>query len=442
MIARSLVTIAVSVSLLALMTGCGQTPEPPKVTAEFRSREQTEVRPPVSPPDIAPQVAQPQPEPQQTPPLPPRDIPELALPQVRTPGQDPFAVPDGTPDEIFRFIESLQFAKPAALDEKSIEEFRWKLARAVLTAADKVLAQANVATAEQMQMAVQLKMLALSMLSELGDAEAPKLLEALPAELEAAGRPDLAKTARGFVIIQQLEQSGEMTDAEVGQLADRVQKYLESGEITQADAQIALIICQILESRQLNDLLAGFHDAVAKKLASSEDEMVRQLGKMVDGMSRRANLVGKPMEVSGVTVSGEPLDWQAYQGKVVLVTFWATWCAPCRREIPALLQAYQNYHDQGFDIVAISVDDNRQDLDQFLQTNPLPWTVVFDREAPGERMAQKYGVMAIPQMILVGRDGNVVATNVRGHNLPEYLEKLIGPAGEVSAQEMTVPAIP
>jgi thiol-disulfide isomerase/thioredoxin len=180
--------------------------------------------------------------------------------------------------------------------------------------------------------------------------------------------------------------------------------------------------------RGLNDVLSQIGPDIVKQLASSEDEKLQRLSNMLEGVTRRAGLVGNPLEISGVTLAGEPLDWASYQGKVVLVTFWATWCAPCRAEIPHLLENYKDYHDRGFDIVAISVDDDREDLVNFLAQNSLPWTVLFDRDAPGEKMATKYGVFAIPQMILVGRDGKVVATGIRGHNLRPYLEKLIGPA--------------
>ncbi len=430
---------------VGVVAGCGKPAESPGPTAELRAREDQgpstskrahpELQERQNIPSGIPteELSQPQP---QAPGL-ADSLPPVPGMEVLRPGVDPFAVPDGPPDEIFKFIESLQFAKPTGFDDKSIQEFRVKLATAVLTAAEKILAQTAQATEEQRHVAVQLKMLALTMLSEMGDTNAAQILQAYPDQLEAAGQPQLARSARAMLLLSELQESGEMTDAEVAQLAERIQKYLESGSITQNDARIIFEIFQILESRGLNDILVGFHAAISKRLASSEDEVVRQVGKIVDGLSNRASLVGKPMEVTGVTVSGEPFDWSQYQGKVVLVTFWATWCAPCRREIPTLLEAYNAYHDKGFEIVAISVDDDRQALEEFLKVNHLPWTILFDREAPGEKMSEKFGVIAVPQMILVGRDGKVVTTGIRGHNLTEYLEKLIGSPAQSPEGEMT-----
>lgn len=451
------------VAAVFVVYGCGQSPqEQTAAVPELRVR-QPQVAAPATPPAGAPQEtgggisAERIPEPGTQPSIARSPGGELgqgtSVAEAGQPNQamgslplaqeeDPFVVPDGPPEQIIQFLERLERVQPSATDEASLNEFRKKLATAVLTAAEKILSQAQVATEEQLIAAVQLKIIALTILSDVGDPDAAQTLSTFLSELEASGRAELARKARFLFLVQDLRRSGEMTDAEVADLAERIQKYLQSGPVEQSDAMLVLTLCQILESRQLNDLLVGLHNALAQQLAGSEDQQVRQVGKMVEGIARRAGLVGQPMEVSGVTLSGQPLDWQSYQGKVVLVTFWATWCGPCRREIPALLEAYESYHDQGFDIVAISVDDDRRALENFLSENQLPWMVLFDQEAPGEKMADKYGVMSIPQMILVGRDGKVVATGVRGHSLPEYLNKLIGPPPAGNMNSSTPPESP
>lgn len=447
-----------------VLSGCGQSGEKKTASApELRAREpRVAVAPSSAPkssgaqPESPPATDQPQtsaPSTELSPPTSGQTAPEGRVPQEGQPAQgaspqpsaqaaDPFQVPDGPPEKIFAFLESLQNVQPSATDEASIDAFRKKLATAVLTAADKILAQSQVATEDQLTAAIQLKILALRMLGELGDSAAARTLASLPADLEAAGKPELARKVRFATIMEELQRSGEMTDAEVAQLAEKVQKYIQVGPVDKSDATLVVVLCQVLESRQLNELLIGLHKALAQQLATSQDQDLQQLGKLVEGIARRAGLVGQPMEVSGVTLNGQPLDWESYKGKVVLVTFWATWCGPCRREIPALLQAYESYHQQGFDIVAISVDDDRKALETFLQENKLPWTILFDQESPGEKMASKYGVMSIPQMILVGRDGKVVATGVRGHSLPEYLNQLIGPPASTNQDPQLPPPVP
>jgi thiol-disulfide isomerase/thioredoxin len=141
------------------------------------------------------------------------------------------------------------------------------------------------------------------------------------------------------------------------------------------------------------------------------------------------------MPVEGTTLAGKPFQIDSLQGKVVLVVFWATWCGPCRAEIPEIRAAYADYHGRGFEVISISLDREREDLDAFLKDEKLPWPVLFDSD-PQKRgfehpMAVRYGVMAIPAMVLLDRQGKGVALDPRGPNLAAELAKLLGPASTI-----------
>jgi len=85
---------------------------------------------------------------------------------------------------------------------------------------------------------------------------------------------------------------------------------------------------------------------------------------------------------------------------------------------------YKKYHDQGFEIVGLSLDQDRNDLKDFLAEKELPWTILHDKENDGQHPAvTEYGVFGIPCMILVGKDGKVIDTQARGEKLQELLEK-------------------
>jgi thiol-disulfide isomerase/thioredoxin len=148
------------------------------------------------------------------------------------------------------------------------------------------------------------------------------------------------------------------------------------------------------------------------------------------GADPLAALVGKPFEFVGLTLDGKPLDPSRYQGKVVLFDFWATWCGPCREEMPNVLANYQKHFNDGFDVVAVSVDQDLEALAKFVTQEKPPWAVVADILA-GDRnsMAAKYGIRSIPAYILVGKDGKVAAVNCRGKLLGEALDQAFGPAG-------------
>src|SRR5690606_29909649 len=86
-------------------------------------------------------------------------------------------------------------------------------------------------------------------------------------------------------------------------------------------------------------------------IATSGAPMVAKQVDMIEGVARRLELVGQPIEVAGTTLEGESLDWQEYRGKLVLIDFWATWCPPCIAEMEEVEKLYAGYREKGFEVV-------------------------------------------------------------------------------------------
>jgi peroxiredoxin len=143
----------------------------------------------------------------------------------------------------------------------------------------------------------------------------------------------------------------------------------------------------------------------------------------------RLDWIGKAPKIEGAIFGGEKFDWSKYKGKIVLLDFWATWCGPCVRELPNVKADYEKYHDRGFDVVGISLDEKDEDLADFLQKEKLAWPTLLETD-PAKRefnlpLAKQFGVDSIPATFLIDRSGKVAAISVRGEELGKQIEKLL-----------------
>lgn len=121
----------------------------------------------------------------------------------------------------------------------------------------------------------------------------------------------------------------------------------------------------------------------------------------------------KPLDLKFTAVDGTAIDLAKLRGKVVLVDFWATWCPPCREEVPNVVAAYNKYHDKGFEIVGISLDQNKDSLLAFTKEHGMVWPQYFDGDGWENKVSKNFGITEIPTMWLVGKDGKVLTTNAR-----------------------------
>ena len=141
---------------------------------------------------------------------------------------------------------------------------------------------------------------------------------------------------------------------------------------------------------------------------------------------------GESLEIEVKDLDGNEISLSRLtaQGKVVLVDFWATWCQPCRLEMPHVKAAYDAYRDKGFEVIGISLDKNEATLRNVLKKDRIAWPQSCDGKAWEGDLVTRYKIKSIPATFLIGKDGKIVETNLQGDELKTRVGKLLDAPGK------------
>ncbi len=178
----------------------------------------------------------------------------------------------------------------------------------------------------------------------------------------------------------------------------------------------------IILSSNSSDLSFEDYQAVADQIPVEQQDSpdYAKLVEKIEVMEKSA--VGAQFtDFSQATPEGDTISVLGVEGTYVLVDFWASWCGPCRAANPALVELYNNYNEQGFNIVGISLDNDGAKWNEGIEADGLPWPQMSDLRGWQNEISMFYGIQFIPQNLLLDDNGKIVGKNMEPAALEEFL---------------------
>jgi len=261
------------------------------------------------------------------------------------------------------------------------------------------------------------------------DNKVPDLV-AVEAEVkEIVGAPDVARNTRSAATffgidsrISALDSPGASTNAAA--LAVIETDIAAARKDYPNDLRTALVQLDWAEFLKTHDPEKA--EALYRDLAAHVDQRVSTQAKQeLEKIQFKRELAKKPLDLKFTAVDGTDVDLAKLRGKVVLVDFWATWCGPCRMEVPNVVATYNRLQKDGFEVVGVSLDRDKQQLLAFTKKYGMTWPQYYDGKMWDNDIGRRFGIQAIPAAWLVDKKGFVRSLEARGSDLGEQVKKLL-----------------
>lgn len=338
---------------------------------------------------------------------------------------DPYAVPKGSPDELLDFIRTAR----ERMQPKSVSDAR-RMFEAREHAADHILEATGADESVRFEAATA-KLESIAALMKLGDIDASTRFETFVEEGAKNETGEVGELLGNIRLERKFNKWKELGAAEQDQLVAELTSHILVEDVPWSRVQVLIRFAESVAETEDAPRAASLLRELLPHVAASKAPRVAKEVPMIEGVARRLELVGQPIEITGTTIEGNALEWQSYRGKVVLVDFWALWCPPCLAEITEIETLYKGYHEKGFDVVGVNLDPNKQDVVDFVRQRELPWRNLFhvpgEGEQPGQHpLAVEYGITMIPRAILVDREGRVLSTRANRKVLARILKEQLG----------------
>lgn len=142
-------------------------------------------------------------------------------------------------------------------------------------------------------------------------------------------------------------------------------------------------------------------------------------------LNKNLKIGDKYVDFSQENIDGKTIKLSDFQGKLVLLEFWGSWCGPCREGHPELVRTYNQFKNKGFEILGVAADTNKEQFGEAIKQDGLPWQNVSDLKGDKNKAALIYGVSAYPTNFLIDKNGIIIAKNLRGEKLVEKLKEIL-----------------
>lgn len=198
-----------------------------------------------------------------------------------------------------------------------------------------------------------------------------------------------------------------------------VRRFAEMTPDKAAAPNAWIMVYRIESQREKNaEAMSALKTVLSKYPQSPEAAFAKAA---LEGLKR----IGKPLKLKFTALSGKKIDLADYRGKVVLVDFWATWCKPCLTEIPGMIKLYDEKKKEGFEIIGISFDKDKQEMLDYAKKAGMTWPQYFDGKGWDNKLGKTFGIKSIPATFLVDRKGVLRAVGLRGKQLAERVDGLL-----------------
>ena len=252
--------------------------------------------------------------------------------------------------------------------------------------------------------------------ASLGNEQLDEQLNRFMKSLATDKRPAIAAHVTFHQLEQRVIASDDLPTDKLKPLLNETFHYLSEHDLDDTYLRLASTVVHAINRYDDEEVRKEQFKRFGKVFSQSESRTLTAYGKKITksaiAPANVSQLVGKPLDLSGVTDLGGELDWASYRGKVVLVDFWASWCGPCRAQMPKIKAIYEELDRKTFDVVAVNLDRSAEAFEEYSKEHQSPWPNVIGDD--GRALAEQYGITALPTMMVVDGEGKILAV---GHSV-------------------------